>query len=254
MENNSELPVDRWVDERMATLIGGSEWQPNTAKGFARFRELRGAGRRRSWTRGFAVAAATAAVCLLLVATLRAPRVFAERCLNYCSDVLSLGGPASSAVQVSANPDGGFQEAAEARLLLPGLDGTDVTLEQYKGKVVLVNFWATWCQPCRVEIPWLMEFSEKYGPQGLVIVGVSMDDGGRRAVEPWLRSQNFQVDGRPGMMNYKIVFGNEAIADKFGGMIGLPTSFLYARDGKRIKTVLGLLNHDDLEKAIKGQL
>lgn len=254
MENNRELPVGRWVDERMATLSAGSEWQPNTPKAFARFRELRDAGRRRRWTRGFAVAAATAAVCLFLVATLRAPRVFAERCLNYCSEVLSLDGSTSNAVRVDAKPAGGFQAAAEARLLLPGLDGTGVTLEQYKGKVVLVNFWATWCQPCRVEIPWLIEFSEKYGPQGLVIVGVSMDDGGKKVIEPWLRSQNFQVDARPGLMNYKIVLGNEAIADKFGGMIGLPTSFLYARDGKRVKTVLGLLNHDDLEKAIEGQL
>jgi thiol-disulfide isomerase/thioredoxin len=254
MENNRELPVSRWVDERLATLSPESDWQPNTAKGFARFRELRDAGRRRSRIRGLMVAAATAAACLLLVSTLRAPRVFAERCLNYCSEVLSLDGSTSNTARVDAKPEGGFQTAEEARLLLPGLDGTDVTLEQYKGKVVLVNFWATWCQPCRVEIPWLLEFSERYGPQGLVIIGVAMDDEGKRVVEPWLRSQTFQVNGRPGMMNYKIVLGNEAIADKFGGMIGLPTSFLYARDGKRVKTVLGLLNHDDLEKAIEGQL
>jgi thiol-disulfide isomerase/thioredoxin len=254
MENNRELPFDRWVDERLATLTPDSEWQPNAAKGFARFQEVHDGGRRRSRMRGIMVAAATAAACLSLGATLRAPRVFAERCLNYCSEVLSLDTSKSNADRVSVKPKGGSATGEEAKLLLPGLDGMDVTLEQYQGKVVLVNFWATWCQPCRVEIPWLMEFNEKYGPQGLVIIGVAMDDGGKKVVEPWIRNQTFQIGGQPGLMNYKIVLGNEAIADKFGGMIGLPTSFLYARDGKRVKTVPGLLNHDDLEKAIEGQL
>jgi thiol-disulfide isomerase/thioredoxin len=252
MENNRELPAGRWVDERLATLSPDPEWQPNLTRGFARFRELRDGGRKRNRIRGLAAAAVAAVVGLSLVTTLRAPRVFAERCLNYCSEVLSADRSTSSPVQVGGRSGG--QTGEEARLLLPGLDGTDVTLEQYKGKVVLVNFWATWCQPCRVEIPWLIEFNEKYGPQGLVVIGVAMDDGGKRVVEPWIGSQAFQVNGRPGMMNYKIVLGSEAVADRFGGMIGLPTSFLYARDGKRVKTIIGLLNHDDLQKAIEGQL
>jgi thiol-disulfide isomerase/thioredoxin len=254
MEKNCDLLIDRWVDERLATLSPDNEWQPNIAKGFVRFRELRDAGRRRSWMRGLTVAAATAAVCLSLVATLRAPRVFAERCLNYCSEVLSLDSSTSNPVRVDAKPRSGYPTTEEGGLLLPGLDGMDVTLDQYKGKVVLVNFWATWCQPCRIEIPWLMEFSERYGAQGLVVIGVAMDDQGKKVVEPWLKNQTFQVNGRPGTMNYKIVLGNEAIADKFGGMMGLPTSFLYARDGKRVKTVLGQLNRNDLEKAIESQL
>ena len=62
------------------------------------------------------------------------------------------------------------------------LDGKDVTLAQYKGKVVLVNFWATWCGPCRVEIPWLIEFQQKYGPRGFTVLGVAMDDDTRSAV------------------------------------------------------------------------
>ena len=66
--------------------------------------------------------------------------------------------------------------AAEATFTLPGLDGMDTTLAQYKGKVVVVNFWATWCQPCKVEIPWLIEFNHRYGPKCLVILGVAMDD------------------------------------------------------------------------------
>jgi thiol-disulfide isomerase/thioredoxin len=152
-------------------------------------------------------------------------------------------------VQVGSNAT-----SAEPSVKLPGLDGMDVTLAQYKGKVVLVNFWATWCQPCRVEIPWLIEFNQRYGPKGLVIIGISMDDDGKKAVEPWVKNQVFQVNGHPDKMDYKIVLGNDDIADKFGGLLGLPTSMLYARDGRKVKTIVGLADYPDVVKAIEGQL
>ena len=128
------------------------------------------------------------------------------------------------------------------------------TIAQYKGKVVLVNFWATWCQPCKIEIPWLIEFNQKYGPKGLVILGVAMDDEGKKAVEPFVQKQQFTVNGQPAQMNYTILLGSDKIADKFGGLIGLPTSVLYSRDGKKIKTIIGLINYDDLSKALQSQL
>jgi thiol-disulfide isomerase/thioredoxin len=154
------------------------------------------------------------------------------------------------------SPQAGATAAAgpEANTTLPGLDGTASTLAQYKGKVVLVNFWATWCQPCRIEIPWLIEFNEKYGPKGLVILGVAMDDEGKKVVEPYVQNQRFDVNGHPEGMNYTIVLGNDNIAEKFGGLIGLPTSYLYGRDGKKVKTIIGLINHDDISKALEGQL
>jgi thiol-disulfide isomerase/thioredoxin len=128
------------------------------------------------------------------------------------------------------------------------------TLDQYKGKVVLVNFWATWCQPCKIEIPWLIEFNQKYGPRGLVILGVAMDDEGKKAVEPFVQKQQFTVNGQPAHMDYTILLGSDKIADKFGGLIGLPTSMLYSRDGKKVKTIVGLINYDDLAKALESQL
>ena len=151
---------------------------------------------------------------------------------------------------------GGVASAAapEISLQIPTLEGATVTVDQYKGKVVLVNFWATWCAPCRTEIPWLIEFNQKYGPKGLVILGVAMDDEGNKVVQPCVQSQRFDVNGHPEAMNYQILLGNTKIADKFGGILGMPTSMLYSRDGKKIKTIVGLIDHDDLSKTLDSQL
>ena len=151
---------------------------------------------------------------------------------------------------------GGASSAAapEASLEIPSLDGASVSIDHYTGKVVLVNFWATWCAPCRTEIPWLIEFNQKYGPKGLVILGVAMDDEGNKVVQPWVQSQRFDVNGHPEPMNYQILLGNTKVADKFGGILGMPTSMLYSRDGKKIKTIVGLIDRDDLSKTLDSQL
>jgi thiol-disulfide isomerase/thioredoxin len=134
------------------------------------------------------------------------------------------------------------------------LDGKDVTLASLRGKVVVVNFWATWCEPCRVEIPWLMGFQQKYAGQGFTMLGVAMDDDGKISVDPFLKSTRFDVGGQQLPMNYPIVIGNDDIADKFGGMLGLPTSLVITRDGKIAKRYIGLVNEPDLEKEIKSLL
>jgi len=139
-------------------------------------------------------------------------------------------------------------------MFLKDLQGNDVSLADYRGKVVLVNFWATWCGPCRVEIPWLIEFQQKYGPRGFTVLGVAMDDDGKKAVEPWVKKERFEINGQPAVMNYPILLGNDALAEKFGGIIGLPTSMLISRDGKKVKTIVGLVNHEDMVKAIESQL
>jgi cytochrome c biogenesis protein CcmG/thiol:disulfide interchange protein DsbE len=154
---------------------------------------------------------------------------------------------ASSAASVVAS-------APEAGLAIPTLEGSNARLDQYKGKVVLVNFWATWCDPCKTEIPWLIEFNHKYGPKGLVILGIAMDDEGKKAVEPWVKTKRFDVNGQQTAMDYPILLGNDKIADKFGGILGLPTSMLYSRDGRKIKTIVGLINYEDLSKTLDSQL
>jgi cytochrome c-type biogenesis protein len=134
------------------------------------------------------------------------------------------------------------------------LDGKDATLNQYKGKVVLVNFWATWCDPCYIEIPWLIEIQQKYQAKGFTVLGVSMDEEGKAAVAPFLAKERFNVNGQKLPMNYPIVIGNDNVADKFGGLLGYPTSFLVSKDGKIVKKIQGLISYEELTKAIESQL
>jgi thiol-disulfide isomerase/thioredoxin len=145
--------------------------------------------------------------------------------------------------------------APEASLSIPTLDDMTTSINQYKGKVVLVNFWATWCDPCKKEIPWLIKANEAYSSRGLVILGVSMDDDGKKVVEPFVKQRHFDVDGKSEVMNYPILLGSDAISEKFGGLLGLPTSMLYSRDGRKLQTIVGAVNsYDDLTKALDKAL
>jgi thiol-disulfide isomerase/thioredoxin len=139
-------------------------------------------------------------------------------------------------------------------LTLKNLDGKDLSLAQYKGKVVLVNFWATWCEPCQVEIPWLIEMQQKYAARGFTVLGIAMDEEGASVVTPWVNKERFDVNGSKSQMNYPIVIGDDAAADKFGGLLGYPTSVLISRDGKVIKRITGIISYDEISKSIESQL
>jgi cytochrome c-type biogenesis protein len=134
------------------------------------------------------------------------------------------------------------------------LSGKDVPLSDYRGKVVLVNFWATWCEPCQIEIPWLIEMQQKYGPKGFTILGVDVDDEGEGVVAHFVEKERFDVNGQRLQFNYPILLGNGAVADKFGGLLGYPTSFLISKDGKQIKKIQGLISYDEITKLIESQL
>jgi len=134
------------------------------------------------------------------------------------------------------------------------LQDKDVKLADLRGKVVVVNFWATWCEPCQIEIPWMIGFQQEYADKGFTLLGVAMDDEGKSVVGPYVEKTQFDVDGKKMTMNYPIVIGNDDLSSKFGGLIGLPTTMVVSRDGKIHKRFLGMVSHDELEKEIKELL
>lgn len=157
-----------------------------------------------------------------------------------------------SASAVNTNQEN--KPTASPEFTLKDLEDHDVSLSQFKGKVVLVNFWATWCGPCKIEIPWLVELQDKYVGRGFTVLGVAMDEEGKSAVAPFVEKERFKVGGTSQSMNYPIVLGNDATADKFGGLVGFPTSVLISKDGRVVKRVDGLVSYDEIDKAIQSQV
>src|SRR5258708_19956909 len=117
-----------------------------------------------------------------------------------------------------------------------------MTTSQFKGEVVLVNFWATWCIPSRIEIPWLMELQDKYSARGFTVLGVAMDDEGKSVVAPFVQNERFKVGEKRRTMNYPILIGNDATTQKFGGLIGFPTSIFISSVGRIIRRFDRLLS------------
>jgi peroxiredoxin len=127
---------------------------------------------------------------------------------------------------------------------LPGPNGAAVQLSRFQGKVVLLDFWATWCHGCKTEIPWYMEFSEKYKKSGLVVVGVSMHDEGWKIVRPFLKEKK---------MKYPVVIGNDDLAKRYG-LTEMPLTLLIDRHGKIAFTRAGLVDKDAFEGELRTLL
>lgn len=131
---------------------------------------------------------------------------------------------------------------------LTDVDGRPVTSGQFKGKVVVLDFWATWCTPCKSEIPGYVRLQKKYGGDGLVIIGVSKDDEGpgRQAlVKKYMQSLG---------INYTIAYSNDGIEAAFGGIDAIPTTFLIDRDGNLRDKKVGALPSEEYEKRILAVL
>jgi cytochrome c-type biogenesis protein len=127
---------------------------------------------------------------------------------------------------------------------LTNINGSKLSLADYKGKVVLLDFWATWCGPCRVEIPWFVELQQKYRDQGFVVIGVATRDNAA-AVEKFY--QQFHL-------NYPVALGNDELSAQYGGLIGLPTSFVIGRDGRIYAEHTGTTGKDVFDGEIKQLL
>jgi peroxiredoxin len=226
MDKNNETPLDLWVHERLAKLEPPNHWVPNTARGFSLLQKKivgRSLYRRKEvWiTAGLFVA------CLFVSAS-SGPRVLAERCVGVCKNLLF--GNTGTPRPLGQAPDFILQDSA----------GHNIRLSDYRGKNVLVNFWATWCPPCKAEIPLLEEVERDYSNQGLVVIGVSMDESGWSSVRPFMGAMK---------INYPVVLGSEALSGQYG-VIGLPTTFLIDREGRIAVTHPGVLSKSDVDNKI----
>jgi peroxiredoxin len=151
--------------------------------------------------------------------------------------------PRSVKAATSVKPDKERHPAPE--FALKDADGKTVHLEDYKGKVVLLDFFATWCGPCKIEIPWFMEWERKHKDKGFSVLGVSMDDEGWEVVKPFLADLK---------VNYRVVIGNDSTAQLYGGVDALPTTFLIDRNGKIAAVHIGLASKKAFEDGIEQLL
>ena len=128
---------------------------------------------------------------------------------------------------------------------LPDLTGAQVASSSFKGKVVILDFWATWCPPCKEEIPHLVNLQAKYRDQGLAIVGLSLDAGGARDVKPFAEEHD---------VNYTMLIANGEVAKSYGNVAAIPTTFVIDRDGKIVQRFIGYTAPEVFEQAIKPLL
>jgi thiol-disulfide isomerase/thioredoxin len=161
------------------------------------------------------------------------------------------GGKGASGVIASVlkpQDDGPANGTVAPDFRLKSLDGKEVSLSSLKGKAVMVNFWATWCEPCKIEMPWLVDLQEKYRKDGFEILGVAMDDSSQKEISEFARKMK---------VNYTVVIGSEKVADLYGGLDGLPTNFFLDRNGKVIDSFKGLRSEsvivDDIKKALASE-
>jgi peroxiredoxin len=146
-------------------------------------------------------------------------------------------GPFLCAVPVSPKPAPAWT--------LKDVDGKPVSLSQFKGKVVILDFWATWCPPCRTEIPGYIALQKKYGDDGLVVVGISVDTDGTAPVKKFMKDFG---------MNYTVVMANDTVQDAYGPLQGYPTTFIIDRDGVIRDRKLGKKPAADYEKDVLAVL
>jgi len=246
METNSEKNMDRWVEDRLAGLAPNNDWQPDTHRGLARFRAQREKVSMRKRRMGWLLVSAVAAG--LPIMAFPTTRVFAQRCVSACVSQtgwvrnLFAGNISSSAPStVYVKPE---NRKMAPDFVLDDASGKPVKLSEFHGKVVLLNFWATWCAPCNLEIPWFIEFQNTHQDSGFTTLGVSLDEDGWDAVRPY-------IDKRK--VNYRMMVGTDNLAQVYGAT-SLPTTFIIDKSGRIAATHVGLCSKGEYEADIKAVL
>jgi cytochrome c biogenesis protein CcmG/thiol:disulfide interchange protein DsbE len=228
MENNREVDASRWVDEQLSMLNPDCEWQPDIARAFSSFRKRTVRMNSNKHKLVWATLVVTVASAVLLAHP--ASRVFAQRCIAACQNLFVSNDDTGVVSVLGMAPDFALEDAA----------GNNLRLSDYRGKVVLLNFWATWCPPCQVEIPWFEEFARTYANQGFEVVGVSVDEDGWKSVKPFM--EKLQI-------SYPMVLADEGVAKQYGAD-NVPVTFLISREGRVAAKHLGIVNKSDYETGI----
>ena len=149
-----------------------------------------------------------------------------------------------NALAQTAAPSG-TDSSGSISFTLTDIEGKPVSLADYKGKVVMVDFWATWCGPCRQAIPHLNELYEENREKGFEILAIAMDENGEKVVSPFVKSSQ---------INYKVLLGTPDVEAKFGGLVGYPTTFLIDRNGSVVDKTLGYRPKEYFEEKLKPLL
>jgi peroxiredoxin len=238
------MPGGNWVDERLAALQVDSRWQPDVARAVSQLRRRLGAKVSRNWAWNPAWTIMTLAVTVAVVFVLLAapaPRVLAQRCVD-CSVALWQSISSTSRVQADLTPEGSRRLATD--FVLDDTDGKPVRLSAYKGRVVLLNFWATWCGGCKTEMPWFVELQKEFGEGGLNAIGVSLDEDGYKSVTPYLQEHP---------VNYAIVVGPQELGRQYG-VEAMPVTLLIDRNGKIAVKHVGLVTKAQYQSEISALL
>jgi cytochrome c biogenesis protein CcmG/thiol:disulfide interchange protein DsbE len=161
---------------------------------------------------------------------------------------------------VAAEEDGApyatpLKGKAAPAFTLEDLSGKKVSLTSYKGKALLINFWATWCAPCKIETPWLIELRNRYAPQGFEVLGVSADDIDRDDRRK-LAEEKKEISGAVQQLGipYPVLIDGSSLSEQYGGLDSLPTSFFVDRNGTVVTAQLGIASKDEIEGNIKKAL
>lgn len=245
METHSNSDICRWADDRLAALDPDSQWQPDAGRAFAKLNLRLAAGRRRSMERTWITAGLAAVLASVLL--FPAPRMLAYQLLQTLTGHGGKGADSSSAGIAPADARARISPQAD-RSKAPGLrlrDGSGklVDLADFQGRVVLMNFWATWCAACDWEIPMFSELEKEYESRGLSVVGISVD-------EDWPAVKAY-ID-RVGM-SYITLLGNDASARLYG-VQAFPRTFILDRHGRIAADHGTVMTRKEYESEIRSLL
>ena len=163
--------------------------------------------------------------------------------------LLAACGSEMNSPEQKGRPSGAAVPAGELGSILPDfkirdITGREVSSSAWRGKVVLVDFWASWCQPCKVEMPGYQELQDRYGPRGLIVIGIALDTNSA-AVAGFAKKLG---------VRYVLVLNSPELQQKFGGILGLPTTMLFDRNGVLRDKVIGFQYKDKAESAVRALL